>query len=441
MSDLYERYTTDDGRPALRTNLHRGQARAYDSEARWVLVLAGTQGGKTSFGPLWLWREMQRCGPGDYIAATATYDLLKLKMLPEMLRFFGEHLQWGTYAAGDKVITSHDGQTRIIIRSAQAEGGLESATAKAAWCDEWGQPTVTIDNQEAIERRLSLSQGRQLITTTPYNLGFLKLRHYDRWVGGDPAYEVIQFRSVDNPAFPVAEYERARELLPAWKFAMFYDGRFSRPAGLIYADYEDSYRESGGHLVKPFTIPAEWLRLVGVDFGPVNEARLWLAEEPGTGDYYAYREAVGGGLSGPEYARQVLEYAEPIKYAMGGSRSEDERRLEWASAGLAVLEPRIYDVEAGIDHVIGLLRQRRLFVFDMLIGLRSELGTYSREVDDAGEPLARIANKEKFHRLDALRYGLSGIHIDRPKRATDRAVQPYSPEWAHNIIARQVEDY
>src|SRR5919201_1681287 len=67
---------------------HPGQWQAWTSQRRLLVVLAGTQSGKTSFGPLWLQREISRCGAGDYLAVTITFPLLKLKMLPEFLRLF-----------------------------------------------------------------------------------------------------------------------------------------------------------------------------------------------------------------------------------------------------------------------------------------------------------------------------------------------------------------
>lgn len=228
----------------LKFYLHPGQTKAWRCESRIILVLAGTQGGKTTFGPLWLHREIQRTANGhndDYIAATSSYDLFKLKMLPEMKRYFCDCLGWA-YNAGDKTIVSPDG-ARIILRSAQAEGGLESSTAKAAWLDEWGQDCVSVEAWEAVQRRLSINQGRVLFTTTPYNLGWLKVQVYDRWVGGDKDYAVIQFKSTDNPNFPMEEYNRAKRTLPYWKFEMFYNGVFTRPAGLIYTDYNDSYAQ------------------------------------------------------------------------------------------------------------------------------------------------------------------------------------------------------
>lgn len=408
----------------LQFNLHPGQTAAWESSARVILVLAGSQGGKTSFGPLWLWREYTLRGPGDYLAATATYDLFKLKMLPEMLRFFRDNLGW-EYRAGDGVIETPNKDTRLILRSAQSEGGLESATAQAAWCDEWGQDAVSVTAQEAIERRLALHQGRQLITTTPYSLGWMYQRIYSRALAGDPDYALIQFRSIDNPSFPRESYERARAVMPAWRHAMFYDAQFTRPAGLVYSEYEDSYYDpathSGGCLVRPFSIPPSWLRCVGCDFGAsLNNAQVWAAEEPGTDRYYIYRVNSQIDATGPEQARAAAAYREPVRIAYGGARSETERRREWAIAGFPVAEPQISDVEAQIDRVNGLFKARRLFVFDSLTELRADLRTCSRELDDAGEPLLKIADKVRWHRLDALRYLTSAYPLDpRPVASVD----------------------
>ena len=56
----------------LRLNLHPGQTKIWDSERRFVFIIAGTQSGKTTFGPWWLKREIDKRGPGDYLAVTAT---------------------------------------------------------------------------------------------------------------------------------------------------------------------------------------------------------------------------------------------------------------------------------------------------------------------------------------------------------------------------------
>ncbi len=394
----------------IRQRPHAGQWRALTSERRFIAMLAGTQAGKTSAGPLWLEREIRRCGPGDYLGVTSTFPLLKLKMLPEFLLFFRHTLKLGTYQASDRVFTFHDGKTRIIFGSATHPESLESATAKAAWLDEAGQDQFKIESWEAILRRLSLAQGRVLVGTTLYNLGWLKQQIYDPWLRGDPDIEVIQFQSTLNPAFPLAEFERARKTLPTWKFDLFYRGQYAKPAGLIYGDYRDEYREHGGHLVRPFEIPSEWSRHVGVDFGAINTALVWLARDPDSGERYVYREYLAGGKTTPGHAAdaQALSKGETIRSWHGGAKSEVQQRLDWKAAGIPVQEPPFDNVEAGLDRVIEGWKTDKLFIFDTCLGIRDELGTYSREVDEVGEPTEKIKDKASFHRLDALRYVIIG---------------------------------
>jgi hypothetical protein len=444
-------YTVDPTSGKVSLNLHSGQSRAWVSKARYVIVIAGTQGGKTSFGPWWLEREVNLCGRGDYLAVSSSYDLFKLKMLPEIREVFEHILKIGRYWSGDKIIELADPATgrfmaqrvddpmwgRIILRSASAEGGLESATAKAAWLDEMGQDDFPVSAWQAIERRISLNRGRVLGTTTPYNLGWMKQLLYDPWVKGNKSIDVISFASTLNPSFSKEEFEEQREKLPEWKFKMFYMGQFTKPAGLIYQDFRDWDRDAPppgqlpGHKVKRFKIPAHWERIVGIDPGGVNTAKTWLAHDPDLNVYYLYRSALTGNKSTPEHAEECREVVRQesgdvmtvsgavrmiprVRGYYVGAKSETQVRLDYASAGLhPIFEPPVADVEAGIDRVIALFKTNRLFVFDDLLDMLGELLTYSRVTDTMGNVQEEIKDKAKFHLLDSLRYAAAGA--SRPR--------------------------
>ena len=425
-------YSIDGDR--VRLHLHEGQQRAWVSDRRFIFMLAGTQGGKTSFGPWWLWREIQMKDGGDFLAATSSFDLFKLKMLPEMRSVYEGVLGIGRYWSGDKVIELKNPETgkfeanrsddpmwsRIILRSAQAKGGLEATTARGAWLDEVGQDEFTLSAWEAVRRRLSLSQGRALGTTTPYNIGWLKQKIFDKWEKGDSEIDVIQFASTVNPIFPQAEFESARRSLPKWKFNMFYRGLFEKPAGMIYRDFIDLPRERGGHKVNPFELPRNWIRFVGVDPGAVNCAKLWGALDTDSATLYIYRESLEGGKSTPEHAREAAELAfqngERVVVWAVGQKSEVQQRLDWQAAGVPnVVEPPFHDVESGIDRIIGLLRQHQIFVFDDLELTLDEIGRYARKLDDNGESTREIKDKQNFHLLDALRY-MVAIVTEGPER-------------------------
>jgi len=389
---------------------HAGQWRAWQSEQRFVFVIAGTQSGKTSFGPFWLWREMRRRGPGDYLAVTATYDLFKLKMLPALRELFERELGAARWRAADRVLEIGAGAlgatgagARVLLRSAAAGGGLESATAKAAWLDECGQDAFTLESWEAVLRRLALARGRVLATTTPYNAGWLKTQINDRWLAGDPDIAVIRFASTQNPAFPQEEFERARATMPAWRFRMFYRGEMARPEGLVYDAFDDRL-----HVTEARMPPREWPRWVGIDFGAVHTALVWLAEDPECGALTAYRESLDGGKTTAEHAAAALALAqgETVRGWFGGAPGETQQRLDFAAAGVPVQRPPVADVEAGIDRVTELLKTGRLTVQRGLTGLLDELGSYRRRLGPDGAPTAE--NRRAFHRLDALRYAVCG---------------------------------
>lgn len=428
-----ELVTVRDGE--MRLHFHPGQWRAWQSRRRFVVVLAGTQSGKTSFGPHWLYREIQQQGPGDYLVVTPTFTLLELKALPEFRRLFEGTLGLGKYqsspvrqflfsAAGSartfgNRLGTNTPQTRVLFGYAAEPESLESATARAAWLDEAGQKRFKLSSWEAILRRLSLAMGRALVTTTPYDLGWIKTQLWDRWRAGDPAIDLIRFDSTENPSFPKEEFERARRDLPLWKFNLFYRAIFSRPAGLIYDSFDQER-----HTCPRFAIPDHWQRYLGLDFGGVHTAGIFYAQEPGTGKLYAYREYLAGGRTAQEHAAALLAGEPGIPICAGGSMSEGQWRAEFRAGGLPVREPDGTDVEVGIDRVYGIHKRDELIVFDDLAHYLEQKLTYSREVDEAGNPTAAIDDKSSYHLLDAERYILGWL-----KRPAHGRVQSRRVEW------------
>lgn len=398
----------------LKYRFHKYQKKAMAAKERFILLLGGTQSGKTSFGPIWLHREICLRGAGDYIAVAPTYPLMQKKMLPEFLRLFQDTLKLGEYRKTDKVfIVSEQGEialfgkpqeveTKIHFAHAQDPDSLESATAKGSWLDECGQKKFRLDSFEAIMRRQSLYMGRVLMTTTPYYLGWLKTKFWDVWERGDGQKEsvrVIRFPSIANPAFPIAEYERARASLPLWKFNMFYNALFTRPAGLIYDAFSIDK-----HVVRRFAIPDNWERFLGLDFGAVNTVGTFWAKDPNADRYYCYRQYKGSGRTAAEHKAALLKDEPFSPLAFGGAKSENQWRDEFGATGLPVNLPEVSEVEIGINRVYGGFKKNQLFIFDDIIDLLDELGSYSRELDDEGQPTEKIENKSIYHFLDSLRY-------------------------------------
>ncbi len=371
-----------------------------------------------------MWRELQQHGAGDYLAVTTSYPLFMLKFIPEFRKILEDVLKIGRFWGGIGVMeltenlepggrflakTSTDNMwARITFVSIQGAGTLESTTALAVLLDECGMPEWELSHWQAIQRRVALNKARVWAVTTPYVIdGWLKREWYDRWKAGDPDYNVIQFSSLSNPAFPRDEFERARRTLPPWQFKMFYEGEYSKPSGAIYDCFHD------GLLVDDFEIPKSWRRVIGVDFGGAHTAMLWLAQDPDTQRWFAYKEYMAGNVPSSEHcsvASMEARGCNPNKVEYyGGSPGETSYRMDWWENGIEVQQPPLSDVEVGISRVYQLMKDDKFRVFRSLDGLQHEFGVYRRKLDSAGQPTNAIQDAHTKHMLDALRVAVVGI--------------------------------
>ena len=226
----------------------------------------------------------------------------------------------GKYLESKKIFQFKNSKTRILFFSATNPESIESATALGAVLDEAGQNQFKRGTYEAVLRRLSLSQGRVLFGTTLYNLGWFKTEVYDRWKAGDKDYDVIEFPSIMNPAFPREEFERARQTMPAWKFDMFYRGATAnRPALFTTAFDTDA-------CVKRFPIPPHWPVYVGHDFGQANPAAMFYAHDPVSGEIYPFHEYLPGpGRSTYEHVQEFKKITQGLNVVSDGRRQRHHR--------------------------------------------------------------------------------------------------------------------
>ena len=426
-----------------RIRLHAGQAKVMRSDRRFVLASAGTQSGKTWVGPHWMLQEIRRAGPGDYLVASPSYQLMGKKALPEFLNLAKRELKLGYYRGGEhKNFTfTEEGSRRFFGINTQVptvvwfghaadSDSLESATYKAAWLDEAGQSRFKYESWLAILRRLSIHQGRVLITTTPYNLGWLKQQVYDRWKAGEPEYDVIRFDSKDNPAFPLDEYYRAERTMPGWKFRMFYRGFFERPAGLIY-----DCLESEIHVMPPFALPSTWRRYMGADFGGVNTAAVFLAEDPRDKSLYLYREYWEGGRTAKGHAKAMLKDEPGIPTAVGGAKSEGQWRDEFRAGGLPIREPLVSDVAVGISRVYTLIKSNRLRIFRTCARTLDQLQSYSYKVNESGEATEEIEDKASFHLCFVAGTLVTAIDGDKPIESVEIGDQVLTRGGWRRVVA------
>jgi hypothetical protein len=410
---------------------HEGQWAAWNDTSRFLLILAGTRSGKSSLVPWLLLREMQRKGPGEYLACATTYKLLKRGIYRWIRRAFVTQLQLGTIVGGaqGEFIFSREGfarvwpgkpydngESKIVFGHAQNPDSLEAAEYNGAICDEAGQKAFKPESWEAVLRRLSTSLGRVILPTTPYAVAhWIKEELYDPWERrgtpseqvGDSECGVVNFESRMNPIFPPSEWARAEATMPKWRFNLFYRGILTRPAGLIYDAFESKT------MTRDSWSPPLWAKVyVGIDFGAPNFAATFFSEQEGPGLQPGPR-FVAWAVYRPEENRSAAEHVEAMRKLLGGrkvatcvagSYSEEQERIELKAAGWSCQRPDQPEVQVGIDRVYACMRDDRFAVTRDCAPLLRELGKYSHPTDEAGTVLEGIEDQNDYHLLDSVRY-------------------------------------
>ena len=393
----------------VQINLLPGQAALLaDLESDVLAAVAGTGGGKTFLGYWWLHNRMQTYPGFTWLVAEPTFNLLSKVLLnssdptrpslEDYFRMVGHH---PVYHAVDKILETDYGQ--IYLGSADNPDSMQGAAVKGAWLDEAGMMRLLA--YHTARQRCSMMNGQLLLTTTPYDLGWLLSEVWNQ--RGKKGIHVETWRSIDRPGYPKERYEREKAVLPAWRFRMLYDAQFERPSGLIYSAFNE-----GVCVIDRFEIPKKWLVYVGHDFGPDNPSALFYAQDPDTGQFYLFNEYLPG--PGKSVHERVLDFKRitegyNVVFRAGGSPTEEETRQAYNSEGWIISKPKIGKVEAQIDKVIGLHQLNKVMVFRDLERYLDEKRTFSRELDDMNQVTEKIASESRYHLMAAERYILSNF--------------------------------
>ena len=210
--------------------------------------------------------------------------------------------------------------------------------------------------------------------------------------------EVYQASSYDNPALPedytarLATFEgvyRDRYVLGLWKGL----------EGLVYSSFDDKIC-----LISRFDIDKSWPVYSGHDFGLVNPAALFTAQNPGTGDFFHFAEYIPGIKLG--YHDHVQEFqriceGRHVLRRVGGNHAEEGERQAYTAQGWPISEPKHSNDKAlQIKMVQGMHRLNKIFVFN-------DLSNYVREKFSFVTKEDKIVNEAKFHIMSAEHYLIS----------------------------------
>ncbi len=215
--------------------------------------------------------------------------------------------------------------------------------------------------------------------------------------------EVFQASALDNPELPEDYRKRLLEFEGIYRDRYVY-GLWKGLEGLVYSTFNDKVC-----LIPRFEIDKSWLVYSGHDFGPSNSAALFYAENPGTGELFAFAEYVPESSTGIH--EDVLAFKEITKgynviKRVGGSHGEELTRQGYTSEGWVISEPKNNDRLYQIKKVQGLHKLNKVFIFNDLVNYVREKFSFAFK-RDGNETTDLIVNESRFHCMAAERYILS----------------------------------
>ena len=175
-------------------------------------------------------------------------------------------------------------------------------------------------------------------------------------------------------------------------------------AGLVYDAFTPEQC-----IIPRFAIPSEWNRYFAIDFGRVNTAALWYAQEPSTGFLYLYR-TYKQKASVIDHVKnfQALSKGEVFRRKVGGNHQEQEARDGYSIAGWHVAEPSLSNSRVErMRRVNTLHAQNRVYIFSDLSEYIDEKLSFSYTVNQDDSLTDRIHNESAFHFMSAEGYLLS----------------------------------
>jgi PBSX family phage terminase large subunit len=392
----------------MEITLHQKQDRVLESKARFIGVVSGIRGGKTTIGAIWLLQQIQtdyQAGrTGDYLICAPTNKILDQSTLPKFKEYFPK--DWGVWKEQKSYFElswnrkGSDEPCRIFVRSLDEPDSIEGMECLSAWIDECGKV-----KQQAwinVQGRLSITKGRAIMTTTPYAVNWFYRDIVSRANRGESEYEVIQWSSIDNPAFPKDEYERRKKELSKAVFERRYCGLFTRLEGLVYPEFDEEV-----HVVDSFDIPSGWLKFGGLDFGKSNPNAIeCIASDPETKIFYVYREF----YQAETLLKTLSQYLhnQDLAYVLADTQAAQNIMELNKFYGNRNVKTADKNKDTGIARIRGLLADGRLkFLRGRCEKLIEEIQEYHYAPPDAdGFNNDKTVDKNN-HCVDALRYAFS----------------------------------
>lgn len=413
---------------------------------KFVLYAGGVGSAKTTIGCLTV-LSLAITYPGDYLVCRQFLPELKLTTYKQFLEMCPKELiEEHRIADGIvKIKTAVPNKySWVIFRGLDEPDKHRSLNLNAAYIDESAQ--VSKEAFLLLQSRLRGPHVRKIfMTTNPAGHDWQYHMFVKQDVFEHPSVKkqflLVHAPSTENVFLPEGYVKSMLETYSEDRIKREIYADFSAFQGQVYGEFRNDT-----HVIRPFAIPSDWPRYVGIDHGFRNPAAwLWAAEDY-DGNLYVYRE----------FYRSEWLIEQICKTGKGQTSFKDwlpsayemmkGERIVWAKIdpstkarrnekdGVKLSDFDLYienlpedfpltvannDVTAGIDRVKSWLKpddktgKPRLFVFNTCVNLINELQSY-RYPELTAAQTGKKNEKEnpikyQDHACDALRYLIMGL--------------------------------
>ena len=388
---------------------------AFTFETQFAAAVAGVQSGKTFLGAHWAGKKIQEFPLGTGVIVAPTYKILQqatlkkfFDILPQLRKNYGEQKGEIRLSTGGVV----------FVRSADSPLGIEGITADWIWLDEGGMTSIL--TWTVLRSRVSMTGGQILITTTPYNMGWLYQDFFIPWRDKvDKSLSFFTWRSVDNPGFSKDFYDAESRRLPPEEFSRRYMGEFRKMTGLVF-DLPES------HIIAPIEGLTNKTqdKVIGVDWGFRNPAAVIVAAKL-ENNWYVVDEWKQANRITAEIIQAITNLAKQYKvYRIYPDPAEPDRIEECKREHLPVYEAD-KDVQGGLGFIRQLIHEGRLWVYNTCPATIDEFSQYHYAEPVEGKENKEEPEKLNDHLCDALRYALYSYQPVKPFTYTATAPVPY----------------
>lgn len=401
---------------------HAKQVPIRDSKAKRKVVRAGRRGGKTVIAAtICVDKFLEGLRP---LYATPTSDQLNTWWF-EVKRALAEPIDAGIYRKNETEHTIERAGTknRIKGKTAWNADSLRGDYSDFLVLDEY--QLMSEDTWEVVGAPMLLdNDGDAMFIYTPPSLrsaGVSKARdprHAAKMFqmakeDKTGRWQAFHFSSHDNPHISEdALGEIIRDMsMASYRQEILAEDDELQTTQLVYHKFNEATCK-----IPRFPLNDEahkhWPRFVGHDFGGANPAALFIAQDPGTGYFYAYHEYLPGpGRSTAQHTvefKRITEGATVLK-RVGGSHQEEGWRNDFTNHGWPIQEPKEHmrHVKVQVDKVIGLMELNKYFIFDDLYRYLEEIMNCLWKRDSDGVITDEIQDEQRYHLCASARYILS----------------------------------